>query len=92
MKYFSNHIYYLEKLVKRGLKTIKNLQRIHFSICQQFLIPLKEAGMKVSIPDLLGQWQNMRRRPFLSPEFRILSHSVKYLQDQEVKAGVTYYK
>ena len=27
-----------------------------FSICQQFLIPLKEARMKVSTLDLLEQW------------------------------------
>ena len=30
-----------------------------FSICEQFLISLKEAGMKVSIPDLLQQWYEL---------------------------------
>ena len=30
-----------------------------FSICAQFLIPLKEAGMKVSISDLLEHWYGL---------------------------------
>ena len=30
-----------------------------FSICEQFLIPLKEAGRKVYIPDFLEQYYEL---------------------------------
>ena len=31
----------------------KNIEYLFFFTCKQFLIPLKEAGIKVSIPNLL---------------------------------------
>ena len=41
-------------------KTIKKFaDYIIFSICEQFLIPLKEAGMKLSIPNFLRQWYKL---------------------------------
>ena len=46
-------------LIKKMFNLLNNKEfadSIIFSICEQFLIPLKEAVVKISIPDLLEQW------------------------------------
>ena len=46
---------------------------IIFSLCEQFLIPLTETAMKVSILHLFEQWYELVEyaKKTLSPEFRI---------------------
>ena len=87
---YTNYSFFTETHIKRLYRNITlscsflhhHLQtKIHwlqnnliFSICEQFLIPLKEAGMKLTIFDLLEHWYvlvYMQRRFFLSREFRI---------------------
>ena len=47
--------------LRHHLKTKRTLiqNNLIFSICEQFLIPLKEAGMKLSISDLLEHWYGL---------------------------------
>ena len=62
-----------------------------FSICEQFLIPLKEAGIKLSIFDLLEHWYGLvEYAKKIVSIFKVsyLVNDVKSLQHREVKVGV----
>ena len=52
------HSFLRHHLQTKKKKTL-NTKQFNFSLCEQFLIPLKQAGMKLSISDLLEHWYRL---------------------------------
>ena len=65
-----------------------------FSICEQFLIPLKEAEMKLSISDFWKHWYGLveyAKKILSLVRVSYLVNGVKSLRHQQLKIRATYY-
>ena len=66
-----------------------------FSTCEQFLIPLKEVGMKLSISDLLEHWyglvENEKKILSLARVSCIVTWRKTFKTSRSIKVWVTYY-